>query len=465
MSINSLLTFRRGWNLFLPGHGRGKALPSEIKNLLKQPGGYWDLPELPDLGGPLESFGEVQLSQKEAANRLGTLDCWYGVNGATGLLQAGLFAVLNPGEYVLMPRNVHKSLINACSLGDFRPIFFDLPFDESSGHYSPIDEYWVDKIIEELKNIRIKISAIVIVNPTYQGYSFDVFSVIKKFKELGLPILVDEAHGTHFATSLDLGLPGSAIHAGADLVVHSLHKSFNGLVQTAVLWLQGEKVIPSAVTESLALFQTSSPSSLLLASCEAAINDLMQPYKTNKLVRRIAESKVIFQKLKRLGVPLISNQDPLRLIINTASVGITGFEADNWFINNGFVAELPEPGSLTFCLGLACHKGFVKSFYKCWTKLNDAYSQRDEIKSFAVPPLDLLSIPSKSFKDIKNSTFEQIELENSFDRISCDLICPYPPGIPMLVPGEKINKSRIDWLLNQKLYWKDQIPSKIRVVA
>ena len=271
MELSRLLARYRAQSLFLPAHNRGSALPNEIKRLLRGKPGIWDLPELPDWGGPLLGSGAVAESQRLLASLFGAKRAWYGVNGATGLLQAGLLAMTRPGTAVLMPRNVHKSIINACILGGVTPVFFNLPFARDRGHFLLPDTIWMKKVIEAaIKEGREKISAVVLVNPSYQGYSTNIVSLVQQCHKEGWPIIVDEAHGTHFASGVD-ELPNSALTGGADLVVHSLHKSASGLVQTAIIWLQGELVEPLSVERSIGLIQTSSPSSLLLASCEASL--------------------------------------------------------------------------------------------------------------------------------------------------------------------------------------------------
>ena len=113
MALLPQLTRHLGQPLFLPAHGRGAALPDGLRQLLRRRAGVWDLPELPALGGPLEADGAIADSQRSAAAAMGVARCWYGVNGATGLLQAALLAMVRPGERVLLPRNVHRSLIQA----------------------------------------------------------------------------------------------------------------------------------------------------------------------------------------------------------------------------------------------------------------------------------------------------------------------------------------------------------------
>lgn len=134
----SLLRLLRASNqrfaLHLPVHGRGEALPPALRGLLRQQPGRWDLPELPDIGGPLEADGAVADTQARLAARMGVECCWFGVNGATGLLQAALLAMAAPGDAVLLPRNVHRSLIAACELGGLLPVFLPVPFDALRGH-------------------------------------------------------------------------------------------------------------------------------------------------------------------------------------------------------------------------------------------------------------------------------------------------------------------------------------------
>ena len=151
MRLSHLLTLRRGEPLFLPAHSRGKSLPNEIQSLLKGKPGLWDIPELPGFGGPTFD-GAVTDSQNESAQALGAKRGWYGVNGATGLLQAGLLAIAKPNDFVLMPRNVHKSIIQACVLGDINPVFFDIPFLAKCGHYlSPVFN-WFKTVFDGFKD-------------------------------------------------------------------------------------------------------------------------------------------------------------------------------------------------------------------------------------------------------------------------------------------------------------------------
>ncbi|KGG12246.1 lysine decarboxylase [Prochlorococcus sp. MIT 0601] len=465
MKISDLLTYKRGKNLFLPAHGRGFALPTDLRRLLRKRPGIWDLPELLDIGGPLCSIGAIAVSQDESAKVFGADHCWYGVNGATGLLQASLLAIAKPGEAILMPRNAHRSLIQACVLGDIVPVLFDIPYLSDRGHAYPPDIDWLNKVLKLTSSCKLDITAAVLINPTYHGYSSELSILIKRLHKQGLKVLVDEAHGTYFASDIDKGLPVSALKAGADLVVNSLHKSAQGIVQTAVLWSQGQLVDPSVISRCLGLLQTTSPSSLLLASCELALKELTSRSGKRNLSSQIDDARDVFLRLKNLGLPLLKNDDPLRLVLHSSYHGICGFDADKWFIKHGIIGELPEPGTLTFCLGFNPLKGLAHAMKKCWYKLLLDNTSPKTYPPFPGPNFPLLSHPSMSCSLAYRSNSNLVMLNEAEGLVSADLVCPYPPGIPVLIPGELLDQQRINWMLGQHKFWPNQIPLQVRVVS
>ena len=463
MSISSFLTKKFLKSLFFPAHNRGEALPKGLIRLLKKQPGIWDLPELPEIGSPLSPNGLIHDAQKSISKKLNTKKCFFGVNGASGLIQSGIIAMANPGEYILMPRNVHISVIKACALQNILPIFFDLEFSPDTGHYMPITKNWFQKVINNINFENKKIAGVILVSPYYQGYTTELDPLIEICHQHDLPVLVDEAHGSYFLFCENFNLPKSAIRSKADLVVHSLHKSLNGLTQTAVLWNNGKLVEENNLIKSINLLQTTSPNSLLLSSCEESIKDWLNKSNLNKYKKRISEAKLIFKTLKQKKIPLIETQDPLKIILNTSEVGIDGFTADKFFYKNGLIAELPEMMTLTFCLGFSNQKNFISIFQKLWDKLLIQTKKSISIKPIK-PPFSLVQSPEFPIGVAWRSKTYRIPLTEALGKISGDIICPYPPGIPLLVPGEIIDKERIDWIEAQSLYNKDLLNSYIRVL-
>ena len=465
MGLITSLSGNKSENLFLPAHGRGSALPKKLRKLLNLRPGIWDLPELFEIGGPLIGDGAIAESQKFSADKVGVNRCWYGVNGSTGLLQSSLLALARPGQAILMPRNIHKSCIQACLFGGLIPILFDVPFLSDRGHASVFDRKWLKRVFAKAKGLEEDIAAVVLVNPTYQGYSADMESLIQEIHSHSLPVLVDEAHGTYLISEIRSDLPKSALSCGADLVVHSLHKSAPGLVQSAVLWLQGSKVDPFKIERSIELLQTSSPSSLLLASCESAIKALIESKGQKKLISRIEEAISFSEFLIRHQVPLLENNDPLRIILHTSKFGLSGIEVDKKFIKRRIIGELAEPGTLTFCLGFSSHKGLGKRFVRIWDEILNSSSNQKKFSLFTRPPFKIVSKPFKPCSISWGSDFEKVKLKDSIGRISVEMFCPYPPGIPLLIPGEILDEARVNWLIEQRCFWPEQIPEFVRVVS
>lgn len=447
--------------LHLPAHGRGRALAPALAQLLRHPPGSWDLPELPEIGGPLESEGAVAESQAAIAQLLGAQRCWYGVNGASGLLQAGLLALAQPGERVLLPRNLHRSLLHGCLLGQLEPVLFDLPFDPASGLWLPPSPDHLDAVLRAAL-AQGPLAAVVLVSPSYQGCVGDLAALVELAQRQGVPVLLDEAHGAHLG--LDPRLPPSGLSAGADLVVQSLQKAAGGLAQSAVL-LQGSgsDIDPERIERALLWLQTSSPSALLLASAEASLQHLHSAKGCRQLGRALTYGELLRQRLVVRGVQLLDTQDPLRLSWICAADGINGLEADAWFMERGVIAELPEPGCLTFCLGLRPPRRLLRLLPAVLEQLRQELGGAGA-RSFSRPPLPLVASPELPLGEAWRAKSEAVPLDQAAGRLAAEPLCPYPPGIPLLIPGERIDRPRAAWLQEQRRLWPQQIADTVKVV-
>jgi len=452
------LLLRRPWlqapplALHLPAHGRGRGLAPPLARLLRQPPGRWDLPELPEIGGPLEPEGGVAEAQRRCAALLGADHCWFGVNGASGLLQAALLAVAPPGSRVLLPRQLHRSLLHGCLLGQVRPVLFDLPFDSASGLWLPPDAAWLERVLVAAMATG-PLAAAVLVSPSYQGLAAELPALVAVLQAAGLPVLVDQAHGR-----------GEALAAGADLVVLSCQKAAGGLAQSAVLLAQGGQVPRAALERALLWLQTSSPSALLLASAEASLLAAASPAGERRRRRAEAQAARLRQRCQALGLPLLANHDPLRLVLHTAALGINGLEADGWLLQRRVLAELPEPGTLTFCLGERPPAGVEWRLPRALLALKEALGG-PPLPPFSRPPLPLVAEPELPLGQAWRAASQAVPLAAAAGRIAAEPICPYPPGIPLLIPGERIDGPRAAWLVEQARRWPGQIADTVRVVA
>jgi lysine decarboxylase len=418
---------------------------------------------LPEIGGPLEAEGAVAEAQAAAADLLGAQRCWFGVNGASGLLQVGLLALAQPGERVLLPRNLHRSLLHGCLLGQLRPVLFDLPFDPATGLWLPPTPASFENHLREALAAG-PLAAVVLVSPSYQGLAAELPALVALAHQQGLPVLLDEAHGAHLG--LDPRLPPSGLASGADLVVQSLQKAAGGLAQSAVL-LQGAGVDEhrsQAIERALLWLQTSSPSALLLASAEASLAHLHGAAGRRQLSRAVTIGLELRKRLERIGVPLLVTADPLRLCIHTAALGINGLEADAWLMERGVIAELPEPGCLTACLGLEPPRRVLQLLPRRLDQLRRTLGG-DPMALFSAPPIPPLAEPELPLELAWRAAQQRLPLGEASGRLAAEPLCPYPPGIPLLIPGERIDADRAAWLVQQQRLWPGQIADTVSVVA
>ncbi len=448
--------------LHLPAHGRGRALAPGLRDLLRGGGAGWDLPELPEIGGPLEPEGAVAEAQAAAAALLGGQRCWFGVNGASGLLQSALLALANPGDRVLLPRNLHRSLLHGCLLGQLRPVLFDLPFDAATGLWRPPTPELLEAALAQALAAG-PLAAVVLVSPSYQGLVGDLTALIAVAHRHRLPVLVDEAHGAHLG--LDPRLPAPALACGADLVVQSLQKAAGGLAQSAVL-LQGRASTTEAepIERALLWLQTSSPSALLLASAEAALGHLHSPAGIRQLTRALDRGEALRHSLRRAGLEPLANHDPLRLALPTGPLGLNGLDADAWLLERGVIAELPEPGCLTFCLGLKPPRALERRLPQRLLQLRAALGGAP-LPAFTPPPLPAVAEPELPLEVAWRAPRRAVPLEQAAGELAAEPLCPYPPGIPLLIPGERIDGPRAAWLQEQRRLWPGQIADTVSVVA
>ena len=444
----------RGVFLHLPAHRRGTGRPPSAV-ALPWP---WDLPELPEIGGPLERDGAVAQSQQHLAQSLGAERSWYGVNGASGLLQACLLAAAQRPGQLLLPRNLHRSLLHGCALAGVSPTLYSPPIDPPTGLWQPLPPEQLERLLRQAGPV----SLLVLVSPTYQGLASDLPALVTIAHRHGAAVLVDEAHGGHFG--FDSSLPVSALAAGADLVVHSVHKSLGGLGQSAALHSQGSAFEPAALEQALGWLQTSSPSAVLMLSAEQAYRHHCSDAGSRKLQRRLQQARALREQLIAAGIPFLRNDDPLRLLLHTGAWGCSGAEADAWLLERGVIAECPELLSLTFCLGLGPTRGLGR-------QLRQALQQLQQKKAAAPlpplqpPPFPLISPFALSPKQAWAQPSEAVPLGQASGRIAAELLCPYPPGIPVVLPGEQLEAERLTWLQQQQRLWAGQIPDTVRVLV
>ena len=249
---------------YTPGHKQGKGISSKLANYFGKAVFRADLTELTELDCLFAADGVIQQAQQLAAEAFGSSQTWFLVNGSTCGIEAAILATCHDGDKIILPRNVHSSVISGLILAGAIPIFINPEYDATLDIAHSITIQNLEKALQKHPDAK----AVMMVYPTYYGVCGDIKAIAKLTHEYNIPLLVDEAHGAHFAFHPEL--PISALNAGADLTVQSIHKTLGAMTQASMLHIQGNRININRINKALQLTQSTSPSYILLASLDAA---------------------------------------------------------------------------------------------------------------------------------------------------------------------------------------------------
>ncbi|MBD2101711.1 aminotransferase class I/II-fold pyridoxal phosphate-dependent enzyme [Leptolyngbya sp. FACHB-261] len=431
---------------YAPGHKGSPLRDLEGKLPLEAAVFELDLPELPEFDSLHDPQGPIQAAQQLAAELYGAAQTWFLVNGSTCGVQAMILAVCKPGDTILVPRNAHRSVAAGLILADAVPVYLEPQVWQTQGLVLGVSAQSVAEALATHPQAR----GVLLVSPSYDGISCDLAQIAEVVHDHGLPLLVDEAHGAHFGFHPDL--PPLALASGADLVVQSTHKTLSALSQASMLHLgQGGRVQPGRVAQALRLLQTTSPSSVLLASLDLARRQLALQGKQLMQETLNLAAQARSWKLDRLQIlapqhlPAGYQLDPTRLCVLLSDLALTGFDADDWLREQfGVVAELPSLRQLVFILSLGNTQTHLERLKAGLVALEEFPKSQIQNAPLPAPPTSppLRLSPRQAYF----APAVAVPLETAIGAISAELLCPYPPGIPIVMPGEEITAEIVDYL-------------------
>ena len=452
---------------YAPGHKQGQGINSKIKHLIGKEVFQADLPELPELDNLFAPEGVIEASQKLAAATFGAAQTWFLINGSTCGITAAILATCGTGDKIILPRNIHQSAIAGLVLSGAIPIFINPQYDADEGLAHNVTPEALKQTLKEHPDTK----AVMMLHPTYQGVCCDLKAIAEITHQYNIPLLVDEAHGAHFAFHHDL--PPSAMSVGADLTVQSTHKVLSAMTQASMLHIQGNRVSDRRISKALQLVQSTSPNYLLLASLDAARQQMASKGKElmNKTIALATEARNRLAEIPNISIlqpkiqPGCQHFDPTRLTINVSKLGITGFEADEILHHKlGVTCELPLLQHLTFIISLGnTTEDIQKLIQACQTLSSSTRSKSSTQLKLPVIPSAVMSyafakqvrrtqryplghLSSFAPRDAYFAPTETVPISQASDRVCAELICPYPPGIPLLMPGEIITTEAINYL-------------------
>lgn len=434
----------------VPGHKRGRG-NKELTEFLGEKCMSVDVNSMKPLDNLCHPVSVIKEAEELAADAFGASHAFFMVGGTTSSVQAMILSTLKNGDKIILPRNVHQSVINALVLCGAVPVYINPQTDRRLGIALGMSVADVKQTIEDNPDAK----AIFVNNPTYYGICSDLRQITVLAHEKGIKVLVDEAHGTHFYFGKDM--PVSAMAAGADMAAVSMHKSGGSLTQSSIL-LCGENVNENYVRKIINLTQTTSGSYLLLSSLDISRRNLA------------LQGEEIFEKVKRFsqyareeineigdyyayGKELVNGDsvydfDTTKLSVNTLELGLAGIEVYDLLRDEyNIQIEFGDLGNILTYISVGDKKKNIERLISALGEIHRLYKKDKSgmLESEYLSPVVAMS-PQTAFYAEK----ESLPLEACPGRVCTEFVMCYPPGIPVLAPGEIITAQMIEYIRYSK---------------
>jgi len=434
----------------IPGHKKGAGMDPEFKEFIGENALSIDLINIAPLDDLHQPKGMIKEAQDLAAKAFGADHTFFSVQGTSGAIMTMVMSVCGPGDKIIVPRNVHKSVMSAIVFSGATPVFIHPDIDENLGISHGITTDAVARALEQNPDAK----GVLVINPTYFGISADLKKIVEIAHSYDVPVLVDEAHGVHIHFHDDL--PLSAMQAGADLAATSVHKLGGSMTQSSVLNMKNGLVSPKRVQTILSMLTTTSTSYLLLASLDVARKRLATEgheliSRTIDLAERMRDEINGIEGLYCVGKEILGTKatfdyDPTKLIISVKDLGISGFDAEKWLReSHNIEVELSDLYNILCIITPGDTEKDASTLVSALKELTEKLKQdgaRDPI-TVMLPDIPVLSITPR---DAFYAETEVIPIDETVGRTIAEFIMVYPPGIPIFIPGEIITKENIEYI-------------------
>ncbi|GGI97603.1 arginine decarboxylase [Alicyclobacillus cellulosilyticus] len=434
----------------IPGHKRGRGMNSEFLRFIGENACSIDLINIAPLDDLHHPTGPIKLAQELAAEAFGADATYFSVQGTSTAIMTMVLATVGPGDKILVPRNVHKSVLTAIMLADAHPVFLHPEVDHQWGIAHGLSVETVAKALAEHPDAK----ALLVINPTYFGVANDLKRIVDLAHARGIPVLVDEAHGVHIG--FHEALPVSAMQAGADMAATSVHKLGGSLTQSSVLNVRAGLVDPRHVQVVMSMLTTTSTSYLLLASLDVARKELALHgrERVERAIRLAQEARARLNQIPGIacmGEEILHDSatyalDPTKLTISVKDLGLRGYDVERMLREEfNIEVELSDLYNVLCIISWGDDEQDVDRLVAAMAAI--AESCRDRIGKrpvqVKIPSMPVLKMsPRKAFY----APTEVVPLHASVGRIIAEMIMVYPPGIPILLPGEVVTQDNIDYI-------------------
>jgi lysine decarboxylase len=452
--VDALLAYteREPGRFQVPGHKGGAGADPAMRELVGDIGLRNDVPSVTegvDIGPEPTPFQQAQLLAAEA---WGAQRSWFLINGASQGNHAACLALAHSADAVVVQRNVHSSVIDGLVLSGMRPEFVAPEIDEELGIAHGLEPERLASALDAAPAA----AGVMVVSPTYFGACADVAALAEVTHSRGMPLAADEAWGAHLHFHPEL--PPDALASGADLVTSSTHKIVGSLTQAAMLHLGSERIDPAIVDRSVSLVESTSPSALLSGSLDAArrmaavhgsellSETLREIAATREAIAEIPGLEVLDERM--VGRPGVAGWDPLRLAIDARGTETSGYRlAKVAFEEAGIDLELHSENVVVAIFGMGepprvAGERLVKAMRHAVGRLTAEKEGAHE--HLAPPPIwgELVMTPREAFLGPQ----EVVPFEQAAGRIAAESLAAYPPGIPNVLPGERLTRETLDYI-------------------
>lgn len=436
----------------IPGHKKGVGSDKEFREFIGDQAFAIDLINIAPLDDLHQPTGVIAEAQQLAADAFGADYTYFSVQGTSGAIMTMIMSVCSPGDKIIVPRNVHKSIMAAIIFAGARPVFVSPARDSNLGIDHGITTRSVRRALEKHPDSK----AVLVINPTYFGICANLKEIVDLAHSYEVPVLVDEAHGVliHFNEKL----PMSAMEAGADMAATSVHKLGGSMTQSSVLNVNTKNglVNPHRIQTIFSMLTTTSTSYILLASLDTSRRNLalnghdiaeraikLAHYARNE-INQIPGLYCFGEEI--LGGEATFSYDPTKVTIHVRHLGITGYETENWLRDHyNLEVELSDMYNILCLVTPGDTDETISILIDALRELSAAHINRNEVQELIVkiPEIPQLSlIPRDAFY----GDTEIVPFKESAGRIIAEFIYVYPPGIPILLPGEVISQQNIDYI-------------------
>ena len=393
----------------------------------------------------------IRDAQMRAAQFYHSEETYFLVNGSTAGILSAVSAIADDGKKLIIARNCHKAVYHAAFLNRIELVYvhpeYNLEYDitkeiTAAQITKKIEDILIREGISDLKKASDKIAGIVITSPTYEGISSGIRRIAESVHQYGIPLIVDEAHGAHFG--IHPAYPESAVSQGADLVIQSVHKTLPAPTQTALLHKNGRLVDSRKLRKYLSIYQSSSPSYLLMAGIDEALSTVSREGE-KKLDDLLHFRDKISNEIEQCRhIRLCLDTEPGRLVISTKGTSMSGQKLYD-ILREKYHLQM-EMAAGTYVIAILSMMDTEEGI----NRLISALREIDKVlcdkqgENLPVPYPDRAPLKAAELWQAYQAVSEEIDFIQSKDKIAAEFVNFYPPGIPILVPGEVISSDIID---------------------